>query len=144
MQNHVQLEYVIMIGVALSGKSTYVKANFSHELIRLPYFENNRKKEIEYAEKCLKNGKNIVVDDTNLTVDIRKLHIDLAKKYGAKSIGIFMNTSITMLEQRQKRRHNPFPIAVIYKQLKELQTPTVDEGFDQLIVKKNYEQPKST
>ena len=138
-----KIEYVIMIGVALSGKSTYVKTNFSHELIRLSYFDNNRKKEIDYAEKCLENGKSVVIDDTNLTVDIRKQHIHLAKMHGATTIGIFMNTSVNMLEQRQKRRHNPFPLAVIYKQLKELQTPTADEGFDQLIVKKDYEQPKN-
>ena len=55
------LEYVLMIGVALSGKTTYVKANFDHEEIRLYYFDNNRKKEMDYIEQCLKQGKNIVV-----------------------------------------------------------------------------------
>lgn len=139
-----EIEYVLMIGVALSGKSTYVKANFDHELIRLIYFDNNRKKEISYIEECLKDGKSVVVDDTNLTVKIRKLHLDLAKKYGAKTIGIFMNTSVGILEQRQKRRRDPFPIAVIYKQIKELEVPTKEEGFDQLIIKKDYTQPKET
>ncbi|QUC65525.1 AAA family ATPase [Nitrosopumilus sp. K4] len=139
-----QIEYVLMIGVALSGKSTYVKANFEHELVRLSYFDNDRKKEMKYVEDCLKNGKSVVIDDTNLTVEIRKRHLDLAKKYDAKTIGIFMNTSVNILEQRQKRRRDPFPLAVIYKQIKELQTPTIDEGFDKLIVKKDYEQPKHT
>lgn len=60
-----------MIGVALSGKTTYVKANFDHEVIALPYFDNNRKKELRYIEECLKEGKNVVVDDTNLTREIR-------------------------------------------------------------------------
>ena len=40
------MDYVLMIGVALSGKTTYVKANFDHEEIRLYYFDNNRKKEM--------------------------------------------------------------------------------------------------
>ena len=133
-----------MIGVALSGKTTYVKANFDHEVIRLSYFDNNRKKELEYIEDCLKEGKSVVVDDTNLTQNIRKQHIDLAKKYNAKIIGIFMNTSTGLLHQRRMKRNEQFPLVVINKQLKELETPTKDEGFDALIVKKNYVQPRDT
>jgi hypothetical protein len=33
---------------------------------------------------------------------------------------------------------------VIYKQLKQLETPVIDEGFNELIVKKDYEQPRET
>ncbi|MFB5638070.1 MAG: AAA family ATPase [Nitrosarchaeum sp.] len=139
-----QLEYVLMIGVALSGKTTYIKANFNHERISLSFFDNNRKKELEYIEECLKAGKSIVVDDTNLTSAIRKQHIDLAKKYNFKIRGIFMNTSRGLLEKRQRSRHDPFPLSVIYKQIKQLETPLIDEGFDELIIKKDYEQPRDT
>jgi predicted kinase len=59
-----------MTGIALSGKTTHVKANFDHEEIRLYYFDNNREKEMNYIEQCLKQGKSIVVDDTNLIKDI--------------------------------------------------------------------------
>ena len=133
-----------MIGIALSGKTTFRKANFDHEVIQLSYFGNNRKKEIEYIEGCLKQGKNVVVDDTNLTRSIRKIHVDLAKKYDAQVIGIFMNTSAGIIEQRRTRRNKQFPIAVINKQLKDLETPNKDEGFDKLLVYKNYEQPRTT
>lgn len=139
-----KLEYVLMIGVALSGKTTYIKANFDHERVALSFFDNDRKKELKYIEKCLGEGKSVVIDDTNLTSNIRKQHIDLAKKYNAKVRGILMNTSRGLLEKRQKSRRDPFPLAVIYKQLKELETPVSDEGFDELIVKKDYEQPKDT
>lgn len=138
------MDYVLMIGVALSGKTTYVKANFDHEVIRLSYFENNRKKEIEHIEDCLKEGKSVVIDDTNLTMSIRRQHIDLAKKYHAKVIGVFMNTSIGLLHQRRMRRNEQFPLVAINRQLKELETPTKDEGFDVLVVKKDYVQPRDT
>lgn len=142
---HVQkLEYILMIGVALSGKTTYIKANFDHERVALSFFDNNRKKELEYIEECLKAGKSVVIDDTNLTSAIRKQHIDLAKKYNAKVRGVLMNTSIGLLEKRQKSRRDPFPLAVIYKQIKQLETPVSEEGFDELIVKKDYESPKDT
>ena len=133
-----------MIGIALSGKTTFRKANFDHEVDQLSYFRKNRKKELKYIEDCLKEGKNVVVDDTNLTRNIRKLHIDLAKKYDAQIIGIFMNTSVGLIEQRRTRRNEQFPMAVINKQLKDLETPNKDEGFDKLLVYKNYEQPRST
>lgn len=139
-----QIECVLMIGVALSGKTTYVKANFDHERIALSYFDNDRKKELEYIEKCLSQGKNVVIDDTNLTAAIRKQHIDLAKKYNAKVRGILMNTSRGLLEKRQRGRWDPFPLSVIYKQLNQLETPVIDEGFDELIVKKDYEPPRDT
>jgi len=139
-----KLEYVLMIGVALSGKTTYLKANFNHERVALSFFDNDRKKEFKYIEECLKEGKNVVIDDTNLTASIRKQHIDLAKKYNAKVRGVLMNTSSVLLEKRQKSRRVPFPLAVIYKQLKQLETPVIEEGFDELIIKKDYEQPKTT
>jgi len=126
------LEYVIMIGVVLSGKTTYRKRNFEHEVIDLSMFGNIRKKELEYVEKCLKEGKSIVVDDTNLTKKIRKLHIDLAKKYNAKIIGIFMNTSIGLIKQRRRKRPDQMGMVVINKMLKELESPQKDEGFDEL------------
>jgi predicted kinase len=136
------MEYVVMIGVALSGKTTYREANFTdHKVIA---FDNNRNEEMKVIEEYLKEGKNIVVDDTNLTRKIRKMHIDMAKKYRAKTIGIFMNTSSNLLQQRQMRRHNPFPMVAINKQLKELETPLKEEGFDTLIIKKDYVQPKMT
>lgn len=134
----------MMIGVALSGKTTYRKANFNYDVIALSYFNNNRKKEFQYIEECLKEGRSVIVDDTNLTVSLRKQHIDLAKKFNARVRGIFMNTSTVLLEQRQKRRRNSIPLSVIYKQIKELEVPTMEEGFDQLIVKKDYEQPRGT
>lgn len=55
-----------------------------------------------------------------------------------------MNTSTVLLEQRQKRRRDSIPLSVIYKQIKELEVPTMEEGFEGLIVKKDYEYPKST
>jgi len=133
-----------MFGVALSGKTTYVKTNLNHERVALSYFDNDRKKEQEYIEKCLSQGKNVVIDDTNLTAAIRKQHIVLAKKYNAKVRGILMNTSRGLLEKRQRSRRDPFPISVIYKQINQLETPVIAEGFDELIVKKDYVQPKDT
>ena len=42
------------------------------------------------------------------------------------------------------RRNKQFPLVAINRQLKELETPTKDEGFDVLVVKKDYVQPRAT
>jgi len=133
-----------MIGVTLGGKTTYVKTNFDHEEIQLYYFDNNRKKEMDYIEQCLKQDTSIVVDNTNLTKDIQKIHIDMAKRYGAKMIGIFMNTAIGLLHQKRMGRNEQFPLIAINRQLKDFKTPTNDEGFETLVVKKDYIQPRDT
>ena len=55
-----------------------------------------------------------------------------------------MNTSRDLIEQRRQRRSDQLQLAVINKQLRNLETPTKDEGFDKLIVHKDYEQPRDT
>jgi len=55
-----------------------------------------------------------------------------------------MNTSTGLLYQRRMRKHDPFPLVVINKQLKDLETPTKEEGFDMLVVKKDYVEPRDT
>ena len=55
-----------------------------------------------------------------------------------------MNTSRDLIEQRRQRRSDQLQLAVINKQLRNLETPTKDEGFDKLIVHKDFEQPRYT
>jgi len=57
-------------------------------------------------------------------------------------IGIFMNTSIGLLHQRRMRRNEQFPLVAINRQLRDFETPTNDEGFETLAVKKDYIQPR--
>lgn len=55
-----------------------------------------------------------------------------------------MNTAIRILYQRRMRRNEQFPLVTINRQLKEIETPTKDDGFDVLVVKKtmsNQETP---
>ena len=68
----------------------------------------------------------------------------MAKRYGAKMIGIFMNTAIGLLHQKRMGRNEQFPLIAINRQLKDFKTPTNDEGFETLVVKKDYIQPRDT
>lgn len=124
-----------MIGSTLSGKTTHARKNFQdHEHISLADNSFNRKLEMNLIEGYLKRGKNIVVDDTNLTRKIRKPHIELARKYNSCVIGIYMNTPRDVLAHRRWVRSDNVEMIVINKMLKNLEIPDKNEGFDELHV----------
>ncbi len=124
-----------MIGSTLSGKTTHSRRNYQdHEHISLADTNFNRKLEMNLIEGCLKLGKNIVVDDTNLTRKIRKPHIELARKYNSRVVGIYMNTPKDVLAHRRWIRPDNVDMIVINKMLKDLEIPDKREGFDELHV----------
>lgn len=124
-----------MIGSTLSGKTTLSKKNYpDHEYISLTDTNFNRKFEMNLIEECLKLRKNIVVDDTNLTRKIRKPHIELARRYNSRVIGIYMNTPRDVLADRRWIRPDNVDMIVINKMLKTLEIPDMNEGFDELSV----------
>lgn len=133
-----QLQYVLMIGVTLSGKTTHSRKNYpDHEYVSLTAVKSNRKLEMSLIEEYLKLGKSVVIDDTNLTRKIRQLHIDLARKYNAKIIGIHMKASRDLLARRRWKRSDIMDMAVINKMLKDLEIPEKNEGFDELYIISN-------
>ena len=122
-----------MLGCTLSGKTTYSRKNYkNHEFVSLTEINSNRKLEMSLIEEYLKSGKNIVVDDTNLTRKIRKMHIDLAESFGAKVTGIYMDTPRDVLARRRWIRPDNVDMIIINKMLKQLEIPDKNEGFDTL------------
>lgn len=129
------MEYVIMIGSTLSGKTTYSRKRYpDHEYVSLTDIKFNRKLEMDLIEKCLKLEKNVLVDDTNLTRKIRKAHIELGRKYNSHVIGVYMNTPRDVLARRRWLRPDNVDMIVINKMLKNLEIPDKSEGFDELHV----------
>jgi bifunctional polynucleotide phosphatase/kinase len=128
------LEVVIMIGLPGSGKSTLAKLNYaSYELISLDEIANHeRRKEQELIEENLRNGKSVVVCDTNLTREIRGGHITIASKYNTRKIGIFLHFHLDTILLHNSSREKAVPDASIFKMQQELELPSYDEGFDEI------------
>lgn len=124
-----------MVGLSSSGKTMYSKSHYhDYERISLDEIKNHsRSLESKLIEEKLRNGKNIIVDDTNLSKKIRSQHITLAKKYGARITAIHLQTSIGLIKTRNWRKHPPLPDKAINKMISQLEIPTEEEGFDQLI-----------
>ena len=82
-------QIIVFIGIQASGKSTF----YHTMLAPLGYCHINldtlhtRNKEKELFEACLKEGKSLVIDNTNPEIADRARYISLAKQMGYDLIG---------------------------------------------------------
>jgi D-glycero-D-manno-heptose 1,7-bisphosphate phosphatase len=104
---------------------------------------------IPLAEKHLLDGKTVIIDNTNLTKQIRKKFIDIAKKHNTQIEARYINTTIEDCQIRHLKRMyekfgqiyqtgnptqpNAHPPVVYFKAKKELELPTKEEGFKHII-----------
>lgn len=147
----------MIIGLQASGKTSIVK-NYEKE----GYYVLSRDTEggsmnglLLKFKKMLTDGvQKILLDNTNLTVEVRKPFIDTAKEFGYKVSAAFMNTSfedaqfnaVTRMVRRTGKLFkdkedykttkdpNIFPPAALFSSRKELQKPKKDEGFDKITI----------
>ncbi len=125
---------IIFVGVPASGKSTYYKRDLyeTHVRINLDMLKT-RKKEGILLHACLAAEQSFVIDNTNLTKELRVKYITLAKAEGYAVTCVYFPIDKEDAIERNKYRDNKVPNVVIYKALKNLEEPTIDEGFDDLI-----------
>ena len=96
---------------------------------------------LESAKSAVKTGIPFVIDDYFLTIADRKNFIDIAKAEGYKVRIIFLDLSLEhclhnyFVELCERDEDLPaFDTQRFKKMIKELQTPTVDEGFDDILI----------
>lgn len=143
----------MVVGFPASGKSTVTK-----ELVKSGAVALNRDTEggtivglLPKLEALLKDGKDVILDNTFPTIEVRKPFIEMAKKYKATINCTIMSTSIedaqfnvvqraigligkfpTPEAIKEAKHTNIFPPTVLFKYKKEYQKPTKEEGFDQV------------
>jgi len=129
------LTLVIMIGYSGSGKSTWCKKMLSD------YYYVNRdtlKTMNKCVDKCkqeLKKGNNVVIDNTNYTIEMREKFISIANEEGVQCIAVHINTSMRQSQTwNDTRGDSRTPTIVYYKYRKNFQEPTLEEGFDDIVV----------
>lgn len=86
--------------------------------------------------QALLQGKNVVIDNTSVTAEIRKPLIDLGHQFGADVIAYHFATTIKECIARNAQRTGraKVPNVAIYTMAKKFQEPTIAEGFDDIIV----------
>ena len=133
------MEVVVLVGLQGSGKSTFYRTFFAatHVLVSKDLLRNNRRpqrRQMQLVEGALQEGRSVVVDNTNPTIDDRAPLIDLARRHGAEVSGIHLASELdACLERNRSRRgRGRVPDKALYVTLKRLRPPTLDEGFDRL------------
>ena len=152
------MEVILMIGIPGSGKTTISQIAFPNHanisLDKIKKFPTAKKYELlnRYAvndslppnqklsmgrsiehvmiNDALKDGKNVVIDDTNVTREIRRRHIRLASQYGATINAIFFQNIQKAYEQNRTRREGALDRKILDKFHKELEMPHESEGFE--------------
>lgn len=140
----------IMIGPSGSGKSTIaskIKESIPHSIIvstdaiREEKWGNagdQREPQVIFriaysnTEQYLKEGYNVIFDSTALKSKYRKNLREIAN--GHKIFAVFVNTPMDQCIENDKGRDRVVGEAEIRAQFGRLVKPTVDEGFDAILV----------
>lgn len=135
----------VMIGVPGCGKSTFAESGeipgvvLSSDKIRKMYWsetDQSHNAEVfdilkETAASLLDDGKDVIIDATNVKPDWRQWCIDMAHDKGAECRAYsFEHVSVDTCLERNRNRARQVPDDVIRHYADMLVTPTKDEGFD--------------
>jgi protein phosphatase len=90
------------------------------------------------ADKAMKEGKNCIIDATNLNPRDRRDWITIAKKYDAKVVAyVIERDKATILKQQERRKSEGgryVPEEVIDRMFQKYKRPDSNEGFDEVIL----------
>jgi predicted kinase len=132
-------ELVIFVGLQASGKSTFYRERFAatHEHVSKDLLRNNRnsnRRQAQLIEAALKEGSPVVVDNTNPTVEDRRTLIELGRRFGARIVGHYFDSTVRQCIERNRVRAGKarVPAVAIYATAKKLVPPSYSEGFDRL------------
>ncbi|MDE5825348.1 MAG: AAA family ATPase [Lachnospiraceae bacterium] len=124
----------VMTGIQASGKSAFCKNYLSaYDRINLDTL-HTRNKENTAIDAALQAKRDMVIDNTNPTLEDRKKYIAKAKENGYTVIGYFMQSRIQDCIARNELREGKekVPAKAIAATSKKLEMPSYGEGFDEL------------
>lgn len=133
------MELVILIGLQASGKSTFYREHFaaSFGCISMDLLRNNRnpkRRQLQLLEEALREGRSVVIDNTNATIEARAPLIEMGRRYGAMVSGYYFapNVGQSLVRNRQRQGMERVPDVAVFATVKKLIAPALAEGFDRL------------
>lgn len=138
----------VMVALPRAGKSTYVERKLkniirvSADQLRILISGERSSPRKEPAvwwvrsimlEAIMQQGFDVVVDQTNVTRDKRKPLLELARKYGYRSIAIVIKTDKETCRKRAIETRQEDLLPVIERMASNYEEVTAEEGFDEII-----------
>ncbi len=141
-------ELIILVGFPGSGKSTIANKYKSDFQILNSDSYKNKNKLLKDFEKLILADKNIIIDNTNPSIEARKYYIDIAKKHNYNITCFNMTTPILLAKHNNYYRYLyenkelvPNLVYNIYN--KKYIKPEISEGFNLIIdICSNYKTEK--
>ena len=136
---------LMLKGLPASGKSTYAKelesqgwARANKDDIRKEFFPDytfKNEKEVVYMEDAeiiaeLREGNNVVVDDTNFAPKHQARLEKIAKEEGAEFEVLFIDTPFEECIKRNKKRPNSVPLEVIMNMYRQYIAPYREKAIE--------------
>jgi predicted kinase len=129
------MELIILIGLQASGKSTFFRAKFkkSHTIISNDLLKA-KNGEWKLIDSCLETNQNMVIDNTNYSIEKRKAYIDKVKPHHYKIIGYYfeMDFARSIKWNKEREKSKIIPYKGIHMIFKKMEIPTLSEGYDEL------------
>ena len=138
-----KLELVVFVGLQGSGKTTYYHEHFAatHVHVSKDLMANMRSREamqMKQIDEALGAGRSVVVDNTNPTPQSRAPLIAAGRRHGARLIAVEFEPHVptSIMRNRQREGRARVPDVAIFVTKKKMIAPSIDEGFDEVLVVK--------
>lgn len=129
---------IILCGASGSGKSTLSKKLAQEQnLTRLSMDELKfflHSDLLPLVTESLQSGENVIVDALYTKLKWREAVLEATKDFQCKRTLIFVDTPLDECIRRNRGRENALPDFVIEDIYNSIELPTLDEGWDEIIL----------